>query len=123
MSTPSRQTLHDTVMAYYAAVDDARIEDLLDVFTDDVVYHRPGYEPLRGRDAMRAFYVDERVIVSGKHVIDHVVIDGAVVSVQGRFTGVLKDGSRRSVRFADFYRFDPSGRASERRTYFDAPSV
>lgn len=108
---------------YYATVDAHDVEGVLDWFADDAVYHRPGYEPMVGREALAAFYGGERVIESGAHTIDHLVVDGRSVAVRGTFTGRLKDGTERTLGFADFIQYDADGRARERRTYFAVPGV
>lgn len=108
---------------YYRLVDEGDLDGVVDWFAPDGVYHRPGYEPLRGRDALRAFYGGARVIDTGAHTLSDVLVDGDRVAVRGRFDGRLKDGSEVSVGFADFVRYDGDGRAVERHSYFDTPTV
>lgn len=108
---------------YYRTVDAGDVQGVLDWFAQDAVYHRPGYAPMRGRDALEAFYGGERVIEDGVHTLDAIVAEGSTVAVRGRFEGRLKDGSQVVVGFADFITYDADGRAAERRTYFDAPAV
>lgn len=108
---------------YYERVDAADLEGVLDWFAEDAVYHRPGYEPMQGREALRAFYGGERVIVAGAHTLDDIVVDGDRVAVRGTFAGTLKDGSSVTVGFADFISYDAEGRAAQRRTFFAAPAV
>lgn len=108
---------------YYALVDAGDVAGVLDWFADDCVYRRPGYEPMRGRHALEAFYGGERVIESGSHTLDQLLVDGASVAVRGRFEGRLRDGSQVTVGFADFIDYDADGRAVERRSYFEAPAV
>ncbi len=111
------------VRRYYDRVDANDVEGVLDCFADDGVYHRPGYEPMRGRDALAAFYGGERVIAAGRHELDEVVVDGARAAVRGRFVGTLKDGSEARVGFADFMVLDAEGRFVTRHSYFDRPAV
>ena len=108
---------------YYDAVDRGDNAAVLDWFSDDAVYHRPGYAPMEGRAALDQFYGGERVIESGAHRIDQLLVDGSSASVRGVFTGKLKDGSQVTVGFADFIDYDADGRAHERRSYFDRPAV
>lgn len=112
-----------TTRSYYDAVDRGDVAAVLDWFSDDAVYHRPGYEPMVGRAALSDFYGGERVIESGSHRIDQLLVAGASVAVRGVFTGRLKDGSDAVVGFADFVDYDTAGRARERRSYFDSPAV
>ncbi|AXH95276.1 nuclear transport factor 2 family protein [Ornithinimicrobium avium] len=108
---------------YYERVDADDVQGVLDWFAADAVYHRPGYAPMRGRAALAAFYGGERVIASGAHTLDDVLVDGDRVAVRGRFEGTLRDGSSASVGFADFITYDRDGRALERRSLFEVPSV
>lgn len=108
---------------YYRAVDSGDLEGVLEWFAEDGVYHRPGYEPMRGRAALRAFYGGERVIESGSHRIDQVIVEGASVAVRGVFTGTLRDGTSVTVGFADFVDYDRAGHAAERHSFFDTPTV
>lgn len=108
---------------YYDLVDAGDVEGVLGWFAEDAVYHRPGYAPMQGRGALAAFYGGERVIESGRHVLDEVIVEGSRVAVRGRFEGTLKDGSAAALGFADFIVYDPDGRACERRSYFEVPAV
>lgn len=108
---------------YYERVDAGDVDDVLAWFAEDAVYHRPGYAPMSGRAALAEFYGGERVIASGAHTLDDVLVDGDRVAVRGRFEGALRDGSRASVGFADFITYDGDGRAVERRSFFEVPSV
>lgn len=110
------------VEEYYRLVDAKALDDMLDLFADDAVYERPGYEPLEGKTAISAFYRGQRIIESGRHTLHCVLVDGDEAAVQGSFDGTLRDGSSVSVRFADFFSVRDSSFA-HRNTYFFAPSV
>lgn len=112
----------DTIRAYYDAVDAGDVDALLDLFTDDTTYLRPGYEPIVGRAAMEHFYRDVRVIDSGRHSLDAVLVDGDLAACHGTFSGTLKDGSAAREGFADFFELR-DGRIAVRRTYFDRAAV
>ncbi|MFI9722806.1 nuclear transport factor 2 family protein [Streptomyces sp. NPDC052396] len=111
------------VREYYRLVDSHDIPGLVSLFADDASYHRPGYRPMRGRAALNAFYSGERVIVRGRHTIVTTVAEANRVAVNGRFEGVLKDGSEVSLEFADFFLLDEDQRFARRETYFFAPLV
>lgn len=111
------------VHRYYTLVDSGDVDGLVGLFAPQAVYRRPGYEPLVGRDDLRAFYQGERVIDSGVHSVEQTVVGEDAVAVHGTFEGVLKDGSKTSLRFADFYTFDADGRFASRDTFFFAPLV
>lgn len=108
---------------YYERVDAGDVEGVLDWFAPDAVYERPGYAPMRGRQALAAFYGGERVIDSGVHTLQDVIVEGGRVAVRGRFDGTLKDGSSVSIGFADVIEYDPDGRAVRRHSYFESPAV
>lgn len=108
---------------YYERVDADDVDAVLDWFADDAVYHRPGYDPMEGRAALADFYGGGRVIASGSHTLDDVLLDGRRVAVRGVFAGALKDGSLVRLGFSDFITYDEAGRAVERRSYFAQPAV
>lgn len=114
-----------TVRRYYALVDADDIAGLVGLFAPDAVYARPGYEPLRGHAELTAFYAGTRVIASGRHTIESEVVGscGGEIAVHGRFDGVLRDGTPRELRCADFYTFTPEGLFATRDTFFFAPLV
>ncbi|MDO5493041.1 MAG: nuclear transport factor 2 family protein [Nesterenkonia sp.] len=125
------EPLRRRTMDYYGFVDSGDTSGLLDWFAADAEYRRPGYEPMIGTEQLRAFYEGARVIDSGVHQVDSMVVDAAAddgnVAVRGRFTGRLKDGTEVEVGFADFIEYrrdeDDSLRARLRITYFDSPAV
>ncbi len=130
MSTPdSGTTLRtaeaatDAVRRYYRLVDRRDIDGLVSLFSPDAVYARPGYPALRGRDQIRAFYQEERVIARGDHTLSCVVAEPDRVAVHGQFSGVLRDGREVQLRFADFFLLDAEGRFAQRDTFFFAPLV
>ncbi len=68
-------TNEEVVRAYYAAVDRGVIDNVVDIFAPDAEYYRPGYPPMHGREQLRNFYTNERVLIGGQHIIELVVID------------------------------------------------
>ena len=101
---------------------DARDWDALPAsFCDDVVYERPGYEPLEGVARLMKFYREERVIASGEHRLERIVADGESAACWGRFVGLHRDGSAIDERFADVYTLE-NGRIKTRRSYVVRPS-
>jgi len=118
-TSPAGTGLAELVTRYYEAVDAHDVDELLLLFAPDAVYHRPGYEPLHGRDDLARFYQGERIIESGRHTIENMVVDGPTVAVHGRFEGNSRDGRRLDLRFADFFEGDRL--IDARRTFFYAP--
>jgi ketosteroid isomerase-like protein len=118
-SAPS--TAEAVIRKYFEAVDQNAILELLDCFSDDVIYERPGYPPICGRSKLRSFYETERIIASGKHVIEGLIVRNAAAACWGRFDGTRRDGTPITARFADIYEMNDAGRISHRITHFFAP--
>jgi ketosteroid isomerase-like protein len=124
MDTATRDELaEDQVRRYYETVDRDDVDAVVELFSDEIVYERPGYPTIHGHAQLREFYDKSRVIESGKHVVATVVANYPQVAVNGQFNGRLRSGSTVSVRFADFFRLDGDGRFVRRDTFFFAPSV
>ncbi|CAL9409700.1 nuclear transport factor 2 family protein [Streptomyces sp. ICN988] len=120
--TASADPVH-TVRAYYRLVDSGDVPGLVRLFAPDAEYHRPGYDKLTGRAELERFYREDRVIADGTHRLSKIVSQGRDVAVHGTFEGVLHDGTKTSVRFADFFSVNKSGTFSLRETFFYAPLV
>ncbi|MDT0440129.1 MULTISPECIES: nuclear transport factor 2 family protein [Streptomyces] len=119
----NEETLTALARTYYSKVDAGDVDGLLDLFTADAVYRRPGYEPMRGRQSLNSFYRGERVIAEGRHEVLSMTAESPRVAVTGTFSGVLKDGSRVRLAFADFFTAGADGLFTHRETYFYAPLV
>lgn len=123
-ATPVRdapRTGDEQVRRFYECVDSGDISALVDLFTEDCVYHRPGYAPWRGREGLARFYTEARIIRSGNHTLTALLSDGPNVAAHGEFGGVLRDGTEVHLRFADFFETAADGRFSRRFTYYFAP--
>ncbi|MDO5711395.1 MAG: nuclear transport factor 2 family protein [Micrococcales bacterium] len=118
-----RPDLGRAVQGYYDALDRDDIEAVLEFFSGDVLYRRPGYEPISGLAALRGYYSDDRVLAPGRHVLRSVIVEGQNVAAHGAFEGELREGGRRSVEFAAIFVFDGNDRANEHTTYFFVPAV
>ena len=112
-----------TVRTYYRLVDSGDVPGLVRLFAPDAEYHRPGYDKLTGRAELERFYREDRVIADGTHRLVKIVSQGRDVAVHGTFEGVLHDGTKTSVRFADFFSVNTAGTFSLRETFFYAPLV
>ena len=120
MNLPDARAL---VSRLFGVIDGAQFDDLGDVFAEEAVYERPGYEPLQGLPRIERFYRHERVIGSGQHQVEDVTCSdlGSVVSY-GVFRGESRDGAPLEERFADVYRVQ-SGKILRRTTYFFRPAI
>jgi len=106
----------------FRAIDAREYDRLPEFFAAGAVYERPGYEPFEGLERLDRFYRHERVIASGEHRLEAVLVDGENAACRGRFVGVHRDGSPIDESFADFYRL-ADGRITHRRSFFFRPAV
>ena len=82
----------DVVQKYYAELDKGDVDEVVALFEVDAEYSRPGYAHMSGRDAIRSFYVDDRIIESGVHNIESIVSNSRTVAVEGSFKGTVRGG-------------------------------
>ncbi len=121
MSTP--EDYRRAVQRYYDSLDADDLESVLDCFSGEVLYRRPGYEPIVGMDQLRAYYAGGRKLAPGRHLVRDVVVEGQRAAAHGMYEGETKDGARTAVGFAAFFAFDGHGRVAEHTTYFFTPAV
>lgn len=114
-------TAEAVIRKYFSAVDQNAIPELLACFSDDVIYERPGYPVIAGHDKLRSFYETQRIIASGEHAIEGLIVQNGAAACWGRFEGVRRDGTPITARFADIYEINGAGRISHRTTHFFAP--
>lgn len=112
----------DFVVQMFHKIDSRDWDGLAGFFTPDATYERPGYEPIAGRDALLLFYREVRVIASGEHRLEHVVVDDECGASWGRYVGKHRNGADLDERFADVYVFE-HGKIKERASYFFRPAV
>jgi ketosteroid isomerase-like protein len=110
------------IKALLDSVDAGDYSALTKVFHPDIVYERPGYEPLVGIERLLEFYRSERMIASGVHHPWHIVATQDAGACWGHFTGTAKDGSEINERFADCYTFE-QGKIKTRISYFFRPAI
>lgn len=109
------------VREYYQTVDDERYDDLVELFTEDVRYERPGQGAIAGREELREFYLEGRPLDDGTHEVHDVVVDGDTVAVRGSFSG--RQGEETvAFGFADFHEFE-GGAIARRYTFTDRDEV
>lgn len=106
----------------FRTIDASDWDEMPNLFDAQIVYERPGYAPFSGLERLLYFYQNERVLASGEHRLDRIVIDGNYGACWGRFVGLKKDGTSADVLFADTYLFE-GGKIKARRSYFFQPSV
>lgn len=106
----------------FKAIDSNDWESLEPIFHQNIVYQRGGYEPFRGIDRVMKFYRQERILASGRHNLEGVVVDGDRGACWGRFEGQKKDGGDVVVDFADVYLF-ANNKIVFRKSHFFVSSV
>ncbi|MFB7176127.1 nuclear transport factor 2 family protein [Streptomyces sp. NPDC056257] len=123
--TASNNTAEGLIPRYYDCVD-RQDPAMFDLFHPSIRYKRPGYPLIQGMAEFREFYATRRVIVEGRHEVDTMFHSDRQVAVEGRFTGILRDGSRADLTFSDFFDLvEEAGTVliASRRTYFDDTRV
>ena len=107
--------MKDIVSQYYKLVDENKIEELLDLFSDDIVYNRCGKE-LIGKEELRTFYFTTRTL-SGVHHIEKIISDEEEsVIVVGKFIGKSKEIEKLEIEFADIFYIE-NNKINQRKTY------
>src|SRR5262245_46027372 len=109
----------DFVVSMFRAIDNRDWDALATHFHPEMIYERPGFPVLEGRDAVMRFYRDVRRI-HGEHRIEGVAVDGDFGAHWGRFVGTKNDGSPVDVQYADTYRFS-DGLLKYRKSFFFVP--
>ncbi|GHG06310.1 hypothetical protein GCM10017783_18640 [Deinococcus piscis] len=114
----TEQEARELIERLFGVIDGTHFDELGQVFAQEAVYERPGYEPLRGLDRIEQFYRYERIIGAGQHQVAAVTCSAAGDAVAvGLFRGESRDGQPLKERFADVYRVS-GGKIIHRTTYF-----
>lgn len=119
---PAPERLRETVRRYYERVDADDYDGLLSLFAADVVYDRPGQDPIEGKDDLERFYREDRPLSDGEHEVLAIAVDGDTAAVRGTFGG-RQGGERVAFGFADFHTVDADGLIAHRVTYTDRDTV
>ena len=119
MSTLAPPTLvHDL----FCLIDARELARLREICHPQITCERPGYAAFSGIERLLRFYRDERVIASGSHHLDAVLVNDTHAACWGRFTGSHRDGSAIDVEFADTYVLE-EGVIRRRKSFFYLPAV
>lgn len=105
------------IVRLFSAIDSCDWTMLINIFHQEVVYERPGYESFNGLERVLYFYQEERIVLSGNHFIEGIVVDGAYAACWGCFYGIGKNGDNLSEKYADVYSFQ-DGKIKTRQSYF-----
>ena len=112
----------ELIRAYFCAVDANDVDRVLELFHEDIVYERPGYDAISGKDRLRHFFAEERIIAAGRHDIEGLLVDGEHVAAWGSFVGTSRTGADLSESFCDVYQMRDRT-IYRRRTFFFRPAV
>src|SRR5699024_12545039 len=97
----------ELVKRYYTTVDAGDADATSALFAADASYDRPGYPTMVGQQ-ITDFYHGERVIDSGAHSLQEILVDGDRASSRGVFNGRLKDGRSEERRVGEGRRYQRS---------------
>jgi len=103
----------------FRAVDGSDWQAMARHLHPDLVYDRPGFDLLVGREAVLHFYREVRSI-RGEHRFDAIVVDDVHGACWGRFVGSRQDGTPIDLQFADCYTFS-DGLLFRRKSFFYVP--
>lgn len=106
----------------FAAIDGRDWDALPGLFAPDCRYERPGYEPIAGLPALLRFYAHERIIASGRHLVEKVAVAEDAIVCWGRFVGKSRNGQDLDEVFTDVYDLE-ANRIRRRRTFFFRPAI
>ena len=120
--TTTAHPLETLVRRYYEHIDAQRLDEMLSLFHDEIVYERQGTPTITGIEALQRFYLEERIIESGAHSLDQVLPGTDWVAVRGRFQGRLRDGDLVELRFTDWHQFR-DGKIIRRESLFPGRTV
>lgn len=110
------------ITEFFNVVDTTDWEKMSTLVCEDVVYERPGYAPIIGISAFLHFYKYVRIIASGEHQLDYIIIDEDHGSCWGRFNGYDKGHVSLDELFSDVYIFE-NDKIKWRRSYFFRPAI
>jgi limonene-1,2-epoxide hydrolase len=99
----------------------ADLEQIMDAFAEDAVYHNMPMEPLKGKPAIRAG-IESFFKMSPKGIdfeILHQVSSGNVVMNERVDTFEGEDGSKTSAPVCGIFEVDDAGKIAAWRDYFD----
>lgn len=122
MTARTSDDSRELIRAYFRAVDANDIDSVVESFHDDIVYERPGYEAISGKDRLRQFFTEERIIAEGRHAVEDVLVDGDRVAAWGSFAGKSRTGADLRESFCDVYEMRDD-KIYRRRTFFFRPAV
>ena len=122
-STPNAVTLETVVHEYVRALNARDLEAIVALYADEATVEDPvGTEPLRGREAIRAFYARSVALPLEVRLEGQVRVAGRECAFPFSVS-VVYQGRRSTFHPIDTFRFDAEGRIVEMRAYFGPTNV
>jgi ketosteroid isomerase-like protein len=109
----------DLVRSYFAAVNDERWDDVVELFDDRATVYVPSVRPKQGKERIRRFYESIGTsFLSHEASIVFLIAEGDRAAATIRYDGVSTDGRPVVVHATDTFTFE-DGRIRELRIVFD----
>jgi ketosteroid isomerase-like protein len=108
--------VRSVIAGMYVAIDTDDFSALAELFQPHAIYERPAAPPLVGRDAILHFYRHGRKILSGRHVVEHIVVENDAGAAWGSFAGRRVEGWTLELCFGDCFTFE-GGLIQTRRSH------
>ena len=112
-----------TIKRYYHGCNTADVELMKSTFTEDVVHYFTHHKPIRGAEALAAYWAKMQPRVGGVWTVDHALVQGdeAVIEWTMQWT---PPGQKKPqlIRGAEWYVFS-DGRIAEIRAYYLNPRL
>lgn len=110
------------VNEFFQCIDNREFSSILKLVANDIVYERPGFPTIKGKDNLLDFYTNKRSVVDGKHTVTNVISDVNFTAFSGFFSGRLKNNEFIELYFCDVCQFE--GRLlKKRKTFFYSPMI
>lgn len=110
----SETDLVECIRKYYAAIDQANLDQALSIFATEARYMR-GSRVLKNRDEIETFYRQERSL-KGQHCISYCSSFANIVVAKGVFSQETVNDEE--IAFYDLFEFDKNMKVIQRKTSF-----
>ena len=115
----SRDDIEKELRVFYASVDAMDFDKALTYFTDDATFIFPGIPPMKGKEAIRAFYDEiKQNNTSMEHVLLKVIIDGNAAAFELLVKMTSKDGKTEEMLDVNIMELT-GNKISKVQLYFD----
>lgn len=120
----SEEIIRQSINDYFAAISSLDCESWIAVFAADAVSHEPGGPPLKGHDALRAFF---NGVAGGFEVIemkpDQIFAVGNEAGVKWSARGTGKNGREVAFEGIDVFTVNDSGKIQTVKAYWNPAAM